>query len=51
MFKRQYNNLTQDKINLKKKINELKTKLFTIKNKIANEDNAKYTSIIEEYLS
>ncbi len=51
MFKRQYNNLTQDKINLKKKINELETKLFTIKNKIANKDNAKYTSIIEEYLS
>ena len=51
MFKRQYNNLTQEKINLKKKINELETKLFAIKNKVANKENAKYTSIIQDYLS
>ena len=43
--------ITQEKINLKKKINELETKLFAIKNKVANKENAKYTSIIQDYLS
>ena len=47
MFKRQYNNLTQEK----KKINEVETKLYAIKNKVANKENAKYTSIIQDYLS
>ena len=51
MFKRQYNNLTTDTINLKKKVNELETKLYTIKNRVANKDNMRYTSIIKEYLS
>lgn len=51
MFKRQYNNLTMETLNLKKKVNEIETKLYTIKNKVANKENAKYTSIIKEYLS
>ena len=51
MFKRQYNNLTQDTINLRKKSNEIETKLFSLKNKVANKDNMRYTSIIQEYLS
>ena len=51
MFKRQYNNLTNETINLKKKVNELETKLYTIKNRVANKDNMRYTSIIKEYLS
>ena len=32
MFKRQYKNLTTETYNLKKKANELETKLFTLKN-------------------
>lgn len=51
MFKRQYNNLTTETINLKTKANEIESKLFTLKNKMANKENAKYTSIIEKYLS
>ena len=51
MFKRQYNNLTHDTINLRKKSNEIETKLFSLKNKVANKDNMRYTSIIQEYLS
>lgn len=51
MFKRQYNNLTQETINLKNKANEIETKIYSFKNKMANKENAKYTHIIEEYLS
>ena len=36
MFKRQYNNLTTETYNLKKKANELETKLFTLKNEVEN---------------
>ena len=50
MFKRQYNNLTTETYNLKKKANEIETKLFTLKNKVANKDNIRYTNIIKEYL-
>ena len=50
MFKRQYNNLTTETYNLKKKANEIETKLFTLKNKVANKDNIRYTGIIKEYL-
>lgn len=51
MFKRQYNNLTTETLNLKKKANEIETKLYTLKNKVANKENARYTEIIKEYLS
>ena len=51
MFKRQYNNLTEETLNLKKKANEIETKLYNVKNKVANKDNIRYTQIIEEYLS
>lgn len=51
MFKRQYNNLTEETLNLKKKANEIETKLYSLKNKVASLESAKYTSIIEEYLS
>ena len=51
MFKRQYNNLTTETLNLKKKANEIETKLYAIKNKVANKDNTRYTSIIKEFLS
>lgn len=51
MFKRQYNNLTIETLNHKKKANELETKLYTLKNKVANKDNAKYTALIKEYLA
>ena len=29
---------------------EIETKLFTLKNKVANKDNIRYTNIIKEYL-
>ena len=51
MFKRQYNNLTTETLNLKKKANEIETKLYSIKNKVASKDNMRYTNIIQEYLS
>lgn len=51
MFKRQYNNLTTETLNLKKKANEIETKLYALKNKVANKENARYTEIIKEYLS
>ena len=51
MFKRQYNNLTTETLNLKKKANEIETKLYAIKNKVANKDNMSYTNIIKEFLS
>ena len=51
MFKRQYNNLTIETLNLKKKASEIETKLYTLKNKVANKENTKYTTIINEYLS
>lgn len=51
MFKRQYNNLTTETLNLKKKSNEIETKLYAIKNKVANKDNMRYTNIIKEFLS
>ena len=51
MFKRQYNNLTTETLNLKKKANEIETKLYAIKNKVANKDNMRYKSIIKEFLS
>lgn len=51
MFKRQYNNLTEETLNLKKKANEIETKLYSLKNKVASLESAKYTSIIKEYLS
>lgn len=51
MFKRQYNNLTTETLNLKKKANEIETKLYAIKNKVANKDNMRYTNIIKEFLS
>ena len=50
MFKRQYNNLTNETYNLKKKSNEIETKLFNIKSKTANKDNTRYTGLIKEYL-
>jgi len=50
MFKRQYNKLTNDTYNFKKKANEIETKLFEIKNKVANKENTRYTAIIKEYL-
>lgn len=51
MFKRQYNNLTMETINLKKKSNEIETKLYLLKNKVANKENTKYTALIKDYLS
>lgn len=51
MFKRQYNNLKTETLNLKKKANEIETKLYAIKNKAANRDSMRYTSIIKEFLS
>ena len=51
LFKRQYNNLTIETINLKKKANEIETQLFLLKNKVANKESSKYTSIINDYLS
>ena len=50
MFKRQYNNLTNETYNLKKKSNEIETKLFNIKSKTANKDNTRYAGLIKEYL-
>ncbi len=51
MFKRQYNNITTETLNLKKKANKLETKLYILKNKAANKENVRYTEIIKEYLS
>ena len=51
MFKRQYNNLTMETLNFKKKTNEIETKLYNLKNKAVDKENTKYTSIINEYLS
>lgn len=51
MFKRQYNNLTMETLNFKKKSNEIETKLYNLKNKAVDKENTKYTSIINEYLS
>lgn len=51
MFKRQINNLVNETISLQKKTNEIETKLYTIKNKVANKENARYTTIIKEYLA
>ena len=51
MFKRQINNLVNETISLQKKANEIETKLYTIKNKVANKENERYTTIIKEYLA
>ena len=51
MFKRQYNNLTNETINLKKKVNEIENKLLVLKTRVSNKENEEYTSIIEKYLS
>ncbi len=51
MFKRQYNNIRAETLNLKEKANEIKRELNIIKNKIANKDNMRYKSIIKEFLS
>ena len=42
--------MTTETYNLKKKANEIETKLFTLKNKVANKENIRYTNIIKEYL-
>lgn len=51
LFKRQINNLVNETISLQKKANEIETKLYTIKNKVANKENERYTTIIKEYLA
>ncbi len=51
MFKRQYNDFTNETLDFKKKANEIETKLYAIKNKVANKDNLRYTNIIKEFLS
>lgn len=51
MFKRQYNNLIAETLNLKKRANEIETKICIMGKKVANNESVRYKEIIKEYLS